>query len=48
MKILGKNDFHTEEAYVRYLHQQEQMYLENPEKNALEGIFHPFINYWYE
>jgi hypothetical protein len=43
-----REEFDSEENYVRYLHQQEIEYGKNLEDNVENGIFHPMFSYFYE
>jgi len=48
MNYKTKTDFADEESYVRYLHQEENKYIQDPAGHAEHGIFHPFVSYWYD
>lgn len=39
-----REDFEREEDYVRYLHMQENEYIEKLDEKVEQGIMHPFIN----
>jgi len=48
MNFKTRQEFDSEENYVRYLHCQENEYIKNIEEHIDKGVIHPMFSYWFE